>query len=262
MKYGICVIGDKTKGVQGNCPLCFGTLLYLSELNIPYRIEKFLDEEDPWMKEISNGDAKMPFLHIIAEDIYIVGEEAIMEYMRKHEPAAQVMGNPDGDISPKINIGTLAPDLSHDELYKNLQAILKIGDFHVSKETEAWIPLMHILMNFNSYLKDHGQPFIGGSRPNANDCYLVAQLMHCYVALKNFRRWDMLIDPKLPEVISYVNRWKSRESWQTSQYDEDLVKRHFEKELANKGITSKAWQVAKDAAETVGNVTQKMVGNA
>ncbi|KAJ3077892.1 hypothetical protein HK102_004875, partial [Quaeritorhiza haematococci] len=130
--YDLHIIGDPTTRRQGNCPICLGTTLYLREKGVPVRIGRVCDEkmEDPFFREAC-GDTpiKMPILRSLSPPHSYCGTAQIFSFIEYHHPypSTRDLGRPDGNISPSISLGQIAPGMSHDVVMASLKKIMDPG---------------------------------------------------------------------------------------------------------------------------------------
>ncbi|KAL7746347.1 Glutathione S-transferase dhar1, mitochondrial [Sorochytrium milnesiophthora] len=260
-RYNLNVIGDKAAQTLGGCPLCFGTVLYLSEKKVSFTVARYLDSEDlstdPHLQQLSKESGvapPMPVLHDQVTDKWSVGVADVIAAVDAEEPMARPMGVPQSNIAsdfmPTIQLGTLSPDMSHDVLYHALQTIFATPK---QPETPAWVELMHTLTQLNELLAHHQhavagsatdvQVFLNGDRtsPSADDCFLAARLAHIEVALREFRNWDMYTDPKLPALAAYMKQWSARPSWRAARFNPDIVVQQFKAKMDKQHASNAGW---------------------
>lgn len=191
-------------GQLGGCPFSFRALLLLEEHNVPYKI-KFINLSDKpkWLLEI-NKDGTVPVLKDINSGEYIVGSDAISDYLEEKFEGKRYLGK-------VADVTIPAPDLM-----PFFFQYLKSGS------DEAKNKLMMELKTVEDIVSDV-HPFLGGKDVSAADLALAPRLYIVKVGCKGLLNWDL--GDEFVQVKSYLQRMQGRKSWRNvaSWNDESIV---------------------------------------
>jgi len=220
-RFQVYCKGDPERNVLGDCPFSQRVMLFLEEKGIPY-LKKPLDEQNlpSWLAEVNPNGKQIPVLHDIETDSWIADSGTITDWIEENVQGPKLGTN---DSEPLIGAG----------LFDAFKDVLN------AKNGEDATQRQHLsveLLKLEIFLRDEeDRPFFHGERPGAKDCEIAPELMHIEVACKAHKNWDILRD--YPHSIKYMQRMKSRPSWQnTCPESEDWIIKGWRKKMQTWGV--------------------------
>ncbi|CAA7042651.1 unnamed protein product [Microthlaspi erraticum] len=203
MTLDICVkVAVGAPDVLGDCPFSQRVLLTLEEKKLPYKIHLINVTDKPqWFLDIS-PEGKVPVMKLDGK--WVADSDAIVGILEDKYPEPSLKTPPEfASVGSKIFGAFVTFLLSKDANDGSEKALVN--------ELEA----------FDSYLKTHSGPFVGGEKPTAVDLSLAPKLYHLEIVLAHYKNWS--VPESLTNLRNYANALFSRESFVKTKAEHKFV---------------------------------------
>lgn len=201
--YEAWVKGDPNTKTLGDCPFCHRVLLALEEKQAPYSRD-YVDFADKpkWLLEI-NPEGSVPVVKDRETGEWFTDSAKFVDYLEDKQPSPALGKTPD------------VPEAGS-QVFPKFVAAIKAAP----EDNSQLQPVEEELQKLNSHLEANG-PFLKGQDISSGDLALAPKLHHLQVALKAFKGFEIPKD--LTALHKYLEGVQSRQSWQNTQYSDDLV---------------------------------------